>query len=167
MRGGKPYPPERIEQLQILPEVPAALERLRAAGYLNVVVTNQPDVGSGKQSRDVVETMNAKLSQALAIDAFKVCYHVDADNCDCRKPKPGMLIEAAKGWNIDLSKSYMVGDRWRDVAAGQAVGCGAFFIDYGYDEIRPNKPYVAVKSLAEAAELIDLSCSFPGREHLE
>jgi D-glycero-D-manno-heptose 1,7-bisphosphate phosphatase len=154
VRDGRPFPPDRPEDLEILPGVPEALERLRSAGYLNVVVTNQPDVATGKQRREVVEAMHARLASELAIDAIKACFHVDADDCGCRKPRPGMLLEAAQELGIDLSASYMVGDRWRDVAAGQAAGCKALFINYGYAEKRPNEPFVAVKSLPAAADLI-------------
>lgn len=154
VRGGKPYPPESLAELEILPGVPEALGRLRAAGFLNVIVTNQPDVATGKQRREVVESMHAVLFSQLPIDALKACYHTDADDCTCRKPRPGMLREAADELGIDLARSFMVGDRWRDVGAGQAVGCKCYFIDYGYAESRPAAPYVAVKSLVEAAGLI-------------
>jgi D-glycero-D-manno-heptose 1,7-bisphosphate phosphatase len=154
VRDGKPYPPDSLDELEILPGVAEALERLRAAGFLNVVVTNQPDVATGKQQREVVEAMHAFLSSKLALDAVKVCYHIDADNCACRKPRPGMLLEAAGELGIDLAASFMVGDRWRDVAAGQAAGCKCYFLDRGYREKLPEKPHVAVKSLVEAAALI-------------
>ena len=154
VRGGKPYPPDSLQDLEILPGVPEALGQLRATGFLNVVVTNQPDVATGKQRRAVVEAMHEALCSRLALDAVKVCYHVDADNCACRKPKPGMLQEAARELGIDLGSSYMVGDRWRDVAAAQAAGCAAIFIDCAYSEKSPDKPYVAVKSLPEAVNLI-------------
>ena len=154
VRGGKPYPPDSLESLQILPGVGEALSRLREAGFLNVIVTNQPDVATGKQRREVVEAMHTFLEKNLSIDLIKVCLHADADNCACRKPKPGMLLEAARELNIDLARSFMVGDRWRDVAAGQAAGCQALFIDCGYSEKRPDKPYLAVKSLSEAAAVI-------------
>lgn len=154
VREGKPYPPDSIAEMEILPRVAGALEKLRAAGFLNIVATNQPDVATGKQRREVVEAMHLHLLSTLALDAIEVCYHVDADGCDCRKPKPGMLRKAAADHGIDLASSYMVGDRWRDVEAGRAAGCEAFFIDYGYSEKRPEKPYVAVKSLPAAAELI-------------
>jgi D-glycero-D-manno-heptose 1,7-bisphosphate phosphatase len=154
VRNGKPYPPESLEELQILAGVNEALARLRAAGFLNVIVTNQPDVATGKQRRETVEAMHAFLLSRLPVDAVKVCYHVDADNCACRKPRPGMLLEAARDLGIDLAASFLVGDRWRDVAAGQAAGCKCFFLDGGYAEQRPEKPYVAVKSLAQAASLI-------------
>jgi D-glycero-D-manno-heptose 1,7-bisphosphate phosphatase len=154
VREGKPYPPDSVDSVEILPGVAEALARLRAAGFVNVVVSNQPDVATGKQRREVVEAINAHLVRSLAIDAVKVCYHAEAEGCACRKPRPGMLLEAARELDIDLCASFMVGDRWRDVAAGQAAGCRSYFIDCAYAEKRPEKPYVAVKSLAEAVDLI-------------
>jgi len=154
VRDGKPYAPLSQDEMRILDGVPQALAQLRAAGYLNVLVTNQPDVANGKTTRAVVEQMHSRLVQELPIDAVKVCFHDDADNCACRKPKPGMLLEAARELGIDMAKSYLVGDRWRDVGAAQAAGCNALFIDYSYRERRPDQPYVAVKSLAEAAAFI-------------
>lgn len=154
IRQGKPYPPDTLDELAILPGVGKALLDLRAAGFMNIVVTNQPDVATGKQRIEVVEAMHKQLREELSLDDVKVCYHTDDQKCDCRKPNPGMLLEAAKDHGIDLGQSFLVGDRWRDVAAGQAAGCGCFFVDYEYQEQRPKKPYVAVKSLPEAASLI-------------
>jgi D-glycero-D-manno-heptose 1,7-bisphosphate phosphatase len=155
VRNGKPYPPDTLEALEILPGVPEALERLRAAGFLNVVVTNQPDVATGKQARSVVEAMHRLLGERLALDAIKACYHTDADACACRKPRPGMLLEAARELDIDFAASYLVGDRWRDVAAGQAAGCRqCFFIDYGYAERGPEQPFLTVKSTSSAVDAI-------------
>ncbi len=154
VRDGKPYPPDSLETLEILPGVAGALESLRAAGFLNVVVTNQPDVATGKQRREIVEALNHHLQVNLSLVATKVCYHAEAESCDCRKPKPGMLLAAAREMNIDLGRSFLVGDRWRDVGAAQAAGCRALFIDCAYKEKRPDKPYVAVNSLPEAAEFI-------------
>ncbi len=154
VRDGKPYPPGSDAELEILAGVRGALVSLRSTGFLNIVVTNQPDVATGKQKIEIIEVMHRRLRLELALDDIKVCYHTDADQCDCRKPNPGMLLEAAKDHDIDLRQSFLVGDRWRDVAAGQAVGCGCFFVDYEYQEQRPKKPFVAVKSLSEAAALI-------------
>ena len=154
VRDGKPYPPGSLAEVEILSGVTEALEALRAAGFANVIVTNQPDVASGKQRREVVEAINRYLFDRLAIDTVKVCYHADADNCACRKPKPGMLFEAAEEMGINLSGSYLVGDRWRDVEAGHAVGCRVLFVDYGYRERKPEKPYLSVKSLPEAVRII-------------
>lgn len=154
VRDGKPYPPDSLSELEILPGVPETLARLRAAGFVNVIVTNQPDVAVRKQRREVVEAMHEFLLSFLPIDVVKVCYHADADNCACRKPKPGMLLEAAGELGIDLASSHMVGDRWRDIGAGQTAGCKCYFLDCAYAERRPEKPYFAVKSLIEAGDLI-------------
>ncbi len=137
-----------------MPGVEEALSATRAAGFLNIVATNQPDVATGKQDRAVVEAMHEILYSRLAIDDIRVCFHREADACGCRKPQPGMLLEAARAFDIDLAASFMVGDRWRDVAAGQNAGCTALFIDYGYDERRPDPPYTPVATLLDAARLI-------------
>ena len=154
VRDGKPYPPASLEELKILPGVAEAIRALREAGFAVVVVTNQPDVATGIQRREVVETMHSNLRNELLIDDIRVCYHTDADNCACRKPKPGMLLEAAHDLAIDLARSFMVGDRWRDIEAGKVAGCYTFFIDYGYVERKPSSPDVVVTSLKEASELI-------------
>lgn len=154
VRNGKPLPPATLDEFELLPGVESAISALRKAGLLIVVVTNQPDVATGVQRREVVETMHDKLRAAGLCDDVKACYHSDADGCSCRKPKPGMLIEAAREWQIDLGRSFMVGDRWRDVAAGKAAGCYTFFIDYEYREQRPHNPDAVVASLEEAAGLI-------------
>jgi D-glycero-D-manno-heptose 1,7-bisphosphate phosphatase len=154
LRDGKPYAPTRIEDLEILPGVPEALSRLRGAGFRLVVVTNQPDVARGTQQREVVEAMNAQLAAALPLDEFRVCYHDDGEHCRCRKPKPGLLEDAARDAGLSLSDSFMVGDRWRDVEAGRRAGCTSIFIDRNYAEQRPEQPDVTVSSLPEAADWI-------------
>ena len=154
VRNGRPFPPDGIGDLEILPGVPEALARLRDAGFRLVVVTNQPDVARGTQRREVIDGMHAALAAALPLDEFRVCPHDDADHCACRKPKPGMLEEAAREAGVSLTASFMVGDRWRDVEAGQRAGCKAIFIDRGYDERRPDRPDAVVRSLPEAADWI-------------
>jgi len=154
VRANKPYPPGSVEELEILPGVAEGLCELKAAGFLLIVVSNQPDVARGTVARHTVEDINQALAVALPIDEFRTCYHDSADHCHCRKPKPGMLLDAARKWNIDLSRSYMVGDRWRDTEAGQAVGCSTFFIDYGYDEKQPDQVDQRVTSLRDAAKII-------------
>jgi D-glycero-D-manno-heptose 1,7-bisphosphate phosphatase len=154
VQDGKPFPPRSVAELEVLPDAHDALQRLRDAGYVLIVVTNQPDVARGTQSRAAVEEINARLANELAIDDFMVCYHDDAAGCSCRKPSPGGLLEAAARHGVDLGSSYIVGDRWRDVEAGQRAGCTSFFIDYGYSEREPQPPFRRVHSLAEAAEQI-------------
>ena len=154
VRDGKPYPPDAPDQFELLPGVAEAVDRIRHAGFVIVVVTNQPDVATGKQERSVVEAMHEKLRRLLPVDDIRVCYHIDADECACRKPKPGMLLDAAAEWDIDLAQSVMVGDRWRDVGAGEAAGCQTVFIDYGYAEQRPQTSDFIAASLSDAVPFI-------------
>ena len=154
VRDGKPYPPADAEHTSILPGVPEALAKLKIAGYVLVVVSNQPDVARGKAERSVVEEINAKLARALPIDEFQTCFHDGPDGCACRKPRPGMLIDAAAKFDIDLPNSFMVGDRWRDTEAGKAAGCLTIFVDYGYEQDGPNRPDMIAQSLPHAVTLI-------------
>jgi D-glycero-D-manno-heptose 1,7-bisphosphate phosphatase len=155
VRDGKPYPPASLAELEILPGAAEALREFKRLGYLLIVVTNQPDVGRGTQSRETVEAIHRALGRALPIDEFVACYHSDADHCACRKPLAGMLLDAGRRHGIDLSASFMIGDRWRDIDAGHAAGCRAILIDYGYREKQPAAPpEKRVRSLAEALEWI-------------
>lgn len=154
VRDGRPYPPATLKSFELLPGVKRTAQALRKAEFRIIVVTNQPDVSTGVQQLEVVESMHQYLLTEGICDAVKVCYHIDEDNCNCRKPKPGMLFDAAHEWQLDLSKSYMVGDRWRDVVAGKAAGCYTFFIDYQYLEPNADKPDSVVTSLEEAGEQI-------------
>lgn len=154
VREGKPYAPLRPEDLELLPDAVESVARLKAAGFLLVVVTNQPDVARGDADRAVIEAMHASLMGLLPLDAIRACWHDDTDNCHCRKPKPGLLLDAATDFGIDLASSFMVGDRWRDVGAGQAAGTRTVFIDYGWAERRPEAPDHVVGSLAEAVAAI-------------
>jgi D-glycero-D-manno-heptose 1,7-bisphosphate phosphatase len=155
-RDGLPYPPRSLSEFEILPDVPAACAKLKQAGFLLVVVTNQPDVGRGTLKREIVETIHAEMCRQLPIDRVEVCYHPGrgASECDCRKPKPGMLLRAAKELGIDLAQSWMVGDRWRDIDCGHAAGCRTIFIDRGYAEELRRKPHFSAGNLAQAADII-------------
>ncbi|MBX6311599.1 MAG: HAD family hydrolase [Isosphaeraceae bacterium] len=139
VRGGRPYPPGSLEELEILPGVAEALRSLRAAGFLLVGATNQPDVARGTQRREVIEAMNARLLAELPLLEIRVCYE-DGDTCPQRKPNPGLLLEAAEAHRIDLAASFMIGDRWRDIEAGRRAGCRTIFLDLGYIERRPDPP---------------------------
>jgi len=137
-----------------LPGVREALERLRQKGFLNLVVTNQPDVARGKARKEIIKAMHAKLASELAIDGFYTCWHDDNDSCDCRKPKPGLLLKAAEEHDIDLKSSFLVGDRWKDIEAGIAAKCRTVFLDYGYSEKKPIFQDATTTSLESAAEYI-------------
>jgi D-glycero-D-manno-heptose 1,7-bisphosphate phosphatase len=154
VRNGLPYPPAGPESFELLPEVTEACAKLRDAGYLLVVVTNQPDVARGTQTREQVEKMHGLLKDAVPVHDIRVCYHDSGDRCECRKPHPGMLLDAAREWGIDLAGSVMVGDRWRDVEAGQRAGCRTVFLDYGYAEKQPTGSDFRTQSLREAAAWI-------------
>lgn len=153
-RDGRPVAPTKLAEFRILPGVADAIRRLREHGYLVIVITNQPDVANGLTERSTVEAMHDVIRAQLAVDDIKTCFHNDAAGCDCRKPKPGLILGAAAEYDIDLERSYVVGDRWRDVAAGRAAGCATIFIDYGYKQEGPNCPDKVAKSLPDAAAFI-------------
>ena len=154
VRNGRPYAPTSLDEFELLPGVMEAVTSLRNAGFLLIVVTNQPDVATGAVSGGVLDAIHRKLRAWLPLDDIKVCCHVDVDGCPCRKPRPGMLLEAAREWSIDLNRSFMVGDRWRDVSAGKAAGCTTIFVDHGYAERQVDAPDFVVTSLAEAVKII-------------
>jgi D-glycero-D-manno-heptose 1,7-bisphosphate phosphatase len=159
---GKPLPPASVEELELLPGVEQACRQLHEAGLLLIVVTNQPDVARGTQTIETVEALNRELSSRLPLDEIRVCPHDDADHCDCRKPAPGLLLDAAREHGIELENSVMVGDRWRDVEAGRRAGCATVFLDSGYSERPPEAPDLTVGTLGEAVPWI-LERSAEGR----
>ncbi len=132
VRHGRPHPPASVEEFELYPEAPAACRRLQALGFVLVVVTNQPDVARGELDAEVVDAVHRELRRQVPIDGLYVCLHDDADGCGCRKPAPGLLLAAAADLGIDLGRSVMVGDRWRDVEAGRRAGCRTVHIDRGY-----------------------------------
>jgi len=154
VRDGKPYPPANLAEMEILPGVLDALTKLHNAEFMLIVVTNQPDVARGTTPMAAVEEINNYLYSCLPIDEFRTCYHDSGDGCDCRKPLPGAIMAAAIQHGIALGGSYMIGDRWRDIEAGQRAGCKTIFIDYGYDEKQPESVNYRVRSLKEASQFI-------------
>jgi transaldolase len=155
MRNGRGYAPRSLAAFSIYPDAAESLARLKAAGYLLVVVTNQPDIGNGLVSADVVDEMHRLLMQALPIDRIEMCPHSQSEGCDCRKPKPGMLVDAARRHGIDLAASVMVGDRFSDMEAGRVAGCRTVFMDLDdVSEVKPMPADYAVRSMAQAADVI-------------
>jgi len=155
IRDGKPYPPSRLDELEIPPGSLTSLSRLSDFGYVLIGVTNQPDVARGAQSREMVESFNALIQSKLPVQEIFVCYHDNVDNCDCRKPKPGLILQAAQKYGLDLANSWMVGDRWKDIAAGQAVGLKTIFVDYHYAEVyKGNFPDFTVEDTAYLADVV-------------
>jgi transaldolase len=154
MRDGRPYAPATVGELEIVPGADQALGRLREAGFRLVVVTNQPDVARGSQTVQGVEAINEAIRAVLPTDEFRVCYHDDADHCGCRKPAPGMLLEAAAGSGLNLPESFLIGDRWRDIEAGRRAGCRTVLVGDGYNERATIEPHARAASLAEAVDWI-------------
>ncbi len=154
VKAGKPYPPGRIEDLEILPGVASACRELRDAGFDLVVVTNQPDIARGTLTHAAIESFHNRLKAELPIDHWEVCPHDDSDRCGCRKPEPGLIERAAERLGLDLSRSVVVGDRWRDIEAGQRAGCRTVFLDYGYTEQRPTGQNHTSRTLLAAKDWI-------------
>jgi D-glycero-D-manno-heptose 1,7-bisphosphate phosphatase len=154
VRDGKPYSPMSIAEVVIPPDVPDALNVLRRNGFRLVMVTNQPNIARRIQSRESVDAINRLLQERLGFDAAEVCEHDDVDNCDCRKPKPGMLLRAAERDHIALAESFMVGDRWRDIEAGRRAGCRTILIGQGYGEEKHYSADATVVTLGDAASWI-------------
>ena len=150
-----PSSPPTFDQLEILPGVKESILRLKKLNFVCLVATNQPDVSRGKIEKKTVVKMNNYIKNELKIDDIFVCYHDDNDNCACRKPKPGLLLEASKKWNINLKKSYMIGDRSKDIEAGSRAGCKTIFIDCNYKEAKPKKPDFTSDSLLNSVRIIE------------
>jgi D-glycero-D-manno-heptose 1,7-bisphosphate phosphatase len=155
-RDGFPYAPMSLSEFEIYPEVPEACRRFKQAGFLLVVATNQPDVGRGTLKQEVVESIHAEMCRQIPVDRVEVCYHPGQGlpDCDCRKPKPGMLLRAAGELGIDLAQSWMIGDRWRDIDCGHAAGCRTILIDRHYTEALKQQPDFRAENLLEATGII-------------
>lgn len=154
VRAGKPYAPRRLEDFRLLPRTRESIAALKHAGLLVIVVTNQPDIGNGLVEPATVRAMHDKLRRLLPVDDIYVCPHRQDAGCQCRKPRPGMLEQAAREWKIDLRRSYLVGDRQGDIVAGHTVGCYTIFINRGYAEPGPRDTNNSARSLYSAASLI-------------
>lgn len=158
IRERRPYPPARVEDVEIYEDVLSGCAHLKSAGFLLVVVSNQPDVGRGLQTRAAVDQINRTIAAAIPmLDRFETCFHAGekyGQSCLCRKPKPGMLFHAAKLMRINLSRSFVIGDRWRDIGCAKAAGCRAILIDRGYSETLVEPPDVIVRSFAAAVEAL-------------
>ncbi len=163
VKGGRPYPPASAADLSFLPGVRERLAELKQLDMLVVCVTNQPDVARRSVTRASVEEINERVKTELPLDDLLVCYHDEKDRCSCRKPLPGLLLEASARLGIDLRRSYMVGDRWKDVSCGAAAGCTTVFIDYGYSEpYHGPSPTHTSSAAAEAFDYIISKLTSPG-----
>jgi D-glycero-D-manno-heptose 1,7-bisphosphate phosphatase len=154
-RDGRSFAPQRLEDFRLYDGSHAAVSRLKAAGFVVVVATNQPDVGAGIVAEQVVEAMHARLRAEVPVDDIETCFDTRGHATDRRKPAPGMLVDAARKWQVDLGTSYVVGDRHTDVEAGIRAGCTSVFIDHSYAaEVKPTAQSATVKNLTEAVDWI-------------
>jgi D-glycero-D-manno-heptose 1,7-bisphosphate phosphatase len=154
LKNGSPCAPWNMEEFKVLPDAPDAIRKAKNLGLLAIICTNQPDVPRGFVSREDVEKMHLQIKEKTPVDDIFVCLHDDIDNCDCRKPKPGMLIKAAKKWDIELSSSFFVGDTWKDISAGKGANCKTFLIKKNYNKTSMPDCDFAVDNLSSAVELI-------------
>ena len=154
VRDGRGVSPRRLADFHCLPGVAQAVELLRQAGFLVIVVTNQPDVARGFLDLNGLNGMHVRLREAVRVDAIYACCHDDVDGCDCRKPKPGLLLRAAKEWQIDLGKSFLVGDSWKDIEAGRAAACTTMLVHRAGQHYAGPKPDFIVSDLSNAVEAI-------------
>lgn len=153
-RMGKPRAPYSKEELEFFPGVEDAIINFKNAGFVLVIVTNQPDVKRGWVPLSKVEEVNHRVQEVLGVDEIKCCFHDSSDNCECRKPRPGMILEAARSWEIDLENSFMVGDRYSDVDAGKRAGCFSILVGPGDEEGVVIEPDFRAASLLEASQWI-------------
>ena len=155
IKNGLPFSPSSFNEFEILPGVKESLLKLKKLNFVCLLITNQPDVSRGKIKKNVVIQMNNFLKSEIKLDDIFICYHDDHDNCECRKPKPGLLLNAKKKWNINLNKSYMIGDRWKDIQAGINAGCKTVFINNGYKDNKKIKANFITDSLLDAVYILE------------
>ena len=154
IRDGRPFSPTNMDEFSWVDGIKEAARELKRAGYKLFCATNQPDVGRGLQKRQVVESFHSTILKGLPLEKIYVCYHDDRDGCACRKPRPGMLLEASREYGLNLGESWLVGDRWKDIDAGYAAGCRTVFLDYNYDECLNSPPDHTIRCIEQLSPLI-------------
>ena len=151
-RDGRPASPRTLDEFRFVDDVDKALKRLRGGEYRLFVVSNQPDVTQGLLAQSALEQMTHGIKTSMPIDRVMTCIHDDHDGCTCRKPKPGMLHEVAVSEGIDLFRSFVIGDSWKDVQAGRNAGCATILLRREYN--RGVEADYSVENMAEAVDLI-------------
>jgi D-glycero-D-manno-heptose 1,7-bisphosphate phosphatase len=145
--------PATLGDFRICKNAQPLLQRLKAAGFVLIATTNQPGLSRGCQSRRELDRMHELLRRELPLDDVLVCPHDETDLCPCRKPNPGLLVEAGFAWHLDLERSFVISDKWQDAAAARAVGCTSLLIRSSwlgsghYDLVLPSLEAVVEKLL--------------------
>jgi D-glycero-D-manno-heptose 1,7-bisphosphate phosphatase len=153
VKKGKPYSPIKLSELIIDEDAADVIKYLRSKNFLIIVVTNQPDVKRKKVSKDFIISIHKILKKKLKYDDLYVCYE-DNNNSFYRKPKPGMLFSAKKKWSIDLKRSFLIGDRSKDIKAGLSARVRTIFLDNGYQEKKPMFSHYRIKKLKDIKKII-------------
>jgi D-glycero-D-manno-heptose 1,7-bisphosphate phosphatase len=151
--SGKPGAIRDVADLEFTRDAKAVCATLTERGIPIFLFTNQPDVERGLTTREAVDAINGKVQSELALTEIAVCWSND-DEAPCRKPNPGMLLDLAEKHGLDLAASVAVGDRWRDIAAGQRAGAQTLFIDRHYGEQHPKAPDHTVAELGDGLDWI-------------
>ena len=154
MRNGEVSCPWKFNEFEIFPDAKPALKEFKKMGFLNIIFTNQPDVARGFLKMPELEKMHNFIIKELLADEIKFCPHDDSDNCSCRKPKPGLILQVAQKWGIDLEQSYVIGDSWKDIGAGKSAGCKTFLLNREYNKDTNCNHDFAVNNIEEAVEII-------------
>lgn len=152
VRDNRAFAPVSLEEFRLEKDAGLHVGRLAEAGLLPIVVTNQPEVARGLIAPAVLEEMHERLRKAVPVEDIFACVHDADDGCACRKPRPGMLHAAAEKWGVDLTRSFMVGDRGSDVEAGKAAGCYTVLIERPYSGSA--QPDARVSDLAGAVDAV-------------
>lgn len=155
IRNRKPYSPRKISEFKLLPDSIDSVNRICELGYLTIIITNQPDIATGKLSLSLLKKFHNILFTKMRITDIFYCPHQESENCLCRKPKTAMIDRASIKYNIDLKQSFVIGDRWRDIDCGIKSGCKTIFIDYNYNEKLKKSPHAIVSNLSSGVELIE------------
>ena len=152
IKNNRPYSPRNIKEIALNLELVKFIKKLKEKKFKIIIITNQPDIKSGKLNRHTLKIINTVIIKKFFVDDIFICTHGKSENCECRKPKPGLLKKASEKWNIDIKNSYFIGDRWKDIEAGEVMGCNTIFIDYNYNEIKPKYYSYKFKNISSMIE---------------
>ena len=153
----KPFSPRNFRDFKLKRGVRSFLEKAKRMGFLNIVITNQPDIARGLMKKEELKKMHRFIKKNLAIDDIFVCCHIDEDNCNCRKPKPGLIKKAVRKWKIDLKKSFIIGDTWRDIDLGRNFNIKTILIKTNYNRSAQKKCDFKVKGYSQILNIIKKS----------
>lgn len=151
--------PLTLDEFKVKKEAEPALKKLKAAGFVLIVTSNQPGLSRGYQSRRELDRMHDIVKRCFPLDDLLVCPHDESDHCPCRKPRPGLLIEAAFKWHLNLDHSFVISDKWQDAEAARTAGCTSLLVqspwvgNVHHDFVMPDIDAIAAKILTLKAQV--------------